>query len=113
MKLLGFVLALSMEPIVYPTFAQVTGGGGLPSAFPAGISTFAEEDIPYAGVTAVRAIAPDEEKVARDLIEKLEADGETTGETRYPSRPRRARSGVSSPLHLRRFQLASDVMNRQ
>ena len=91
MKLLGFFLALGMEPIVYLTCAQVTGGGGLPSAIPAGISRFAEEDIPYAGVTAVHAIAPDEEKVARDLIEKLEADGENTGATFYPSRPCRAR----------------------
>ena len=91
MKLLGFLLALGMEPIVYLTCAQVTGGGGLPSAIPAGISRFAEEDIPYAGVTAVHAIALDEEKVARDLIEKLEADGENTGETFYPSRPCRAR----------------------
>ena len=87
MKLLGFFLALGMEPIVYLACAQVTGGGGRPSAIPVGISRVAEEGIPYAGVTAVHAISPDEEIVERDFIEKLEADGETTGETHLPLSP--------------------------
>ena len=81
MKLHGIFLAFGVVPTVRLTCAQVTGGGGRPSAIRGAITRFAKEDISDVGVTAVHAIASGDEQVAEDLIEKLEADGQTTGET--------------------------------
>ena len=81
MKLRGVFVALGVWPIVHVTHAQATAGGGRPSAIGAGTPRFAEENICDAGVAAVRAIAPEEEKVGEDLIKRLEANGYTTGET--------------------------------
>ena len=89
MKLLRALFSLGIWPIVHLTCAQVNDGGGAgASAIGAGKSSFTEEDIPDVGVVAVHAIASGDEQVAEELIERLETDGETTGETRCPLRAR-------------------------
>ena len=90
MKLPGIFLALGVKPAVHLTCAQVTGGGW-PSTGRGGVSRLAEEDIANVGVPAVYAIAPGDGRVAEELIEKLEADGQTTGENPCPLVSCRAR----------------------
>lgn len=84
MKLLGFALALGVAPIIHLTCAQATGDGGRPSATRAGISRFAEEDVPVVGVVAVHAVASGDEQLVEDVVKKLEAANHTTGETPCP-----------------------------
>ena len=83
MKLLGMFLALGVKPAVHLTCAQVTGGGR-PSTIRAGVSRFTEDDIPDVGVAAVHAIAPDDERVVEDMIERLKDHGQITGESPCP-----------------------------
>ena len=97
MKLLGILLTLGIEPIARLASAQVTGGGGQPSAVRADMSRFAERGMRTVGISAVRAIEPGDEKVAEDLIEELETDGRVTGETACPPRPCRARKWGLQP----------------
>ena len=86
---LGVVLALGVVSTVRFTSAQVTGGGQ-PSATGTSASRFADEDIFHVGVAQVRAIAHGDENVGENLIKRLEAFGQTTGEIPCPPRPSRA-----------------------
>ena len=87
MKLPGAFWTLGVLSVVHPTYAEVTGGGGLPSTIRAGVSRFAEEDVSDVGGRLMHAIAPEEEEVGEDIIERLEADGQTTGESLCPRCP--------------------------
>ena len=95
MKLPGRLLVLGVVPIVHLARAQVTGGGGRPSGIRAGIIRFAEEGILEVGASQVHAIAHGDEQVGESLIEQLQANGGTMGETPHVERV----SGAHSPLH--------------
>ena len=86
MKLSGICLALGVVPLANLTCAQVTGGGGGgPSDARAGTAWLAVEAIPTAGVFAVRAIGPENEQVAENVIGILKANRPgVTGETLCP-----------------------------
>ena len=102
MKLLGVFSALGVWHIVHLTCAQVTGGG-----IGAGETNFAEGGISGVGVAAVHAIAPGDEIFAEDLIEHLEEDDQTAGETPCPPRPFKARKRSPQPAkNYGRFELA-------
>ena len=101
MKLLGGFLALGVVPIVDLTCAQVVGGSGRPSAVRAGMTRFAEEAVSDVGVAQVHAIAHEDEEVGESLVEKLQADGQATGEMSSPLvRVKLAPSAVRRPLYL-------------
>ena len=84
MKLQGVFLALSVKPIVDLACAKVVGGNWRPSAVRAGMTMFAEEAVFDVGVAQVHAIAHGDEQVGKNLIEKLQADGQATGEMPSP-----------------------------
>ena len=107
MKLLGGFLALGVVPIVDLTCAQVVGGSGRPSAVRAGMTRFAEEAVSDVGVAQVHAIAHEDEEVGESLVEKLQADGQATGEMSSPPlvRVKHAPSAVRRPLYLMAVQI--------
>lgn len=83
MKLPGsycFLLALCVFLADHLAFAQPTGGR-VPSAPRYGLARFAEEDVKDTGVGHVHAIPEDEHQVEENLVEVLETDELTTGET--------------------------------
>lgn len=101
----GFI-ALGVLPIFHLAFARVTNGDdGWLSALRGGTTRFAGEDVADVGVAEVTAIAPGDEHVGEELIEELQADGETIGEIPCPplsctARRRGAQSIGGSNWHI-------------
>ena len=100
MKVLKLFVAAGVVPMSHLACAQVTGGDARSSAFRDGLTRFAEEDVSDVGMAEVHPIPPGDEEAGEDLIEQLEADGQTTGETPCPHGLRRARMGARKPLNL-------------
>lgn len=71
----GFLLA-------HLACAQATDGGELPSASRGALTftRFAEEDVADVGVGEVHPLGSDEKEIEQDLVDSLEAGGQTTGE---------------------------------
>ena len=88
MNLLRVIFTLGVLAIVHFTCAEfVGGGGGRPSGIGAGERRLAEEGIVDVGVVQVHAIAHEDQQAGENLVEKLEAYGETTGEIPCTPRP--------------------------
>ena len=101
MKLRGVCLALGAMPIVDLTCAQVDGGSGRLSPARAGMTRFAEEAVFDEGIAQVHGIAHGDEQVGKNLIEKLQADGQVTGEMPSPLvRVEHEPSAVRRPIYL-------------
>lgn len=85
MKLTGsFLLALGVTPFAQLAHAQAMGGDGLPSASRGALTLtrFADDDVTDVGVGEVHPIGADEKEIEQDLVDLLEAGGQTTGEDR-------------------------------
>lgn len=78
----GFRLALGVTAFAQLAWAQATGGGGLPSASHGALTftRFADEVVADVGVGGVHPIGAEDQDVEQDLVDSLEAGGQTTGE---------------------------------
>ena len=78
----GFLLALRATSFAQLACAQATDGGGLRPAHRGGmkLTRFAEEDVLDVGVGEVHPMDTDERQVEKELVDSLEAGGQTTGE---------------------------------
>lgn len=81
----GFLLALGVTRFAQLACAQATDGGGVPSASrdALALTRFAEEDVTDVGVGEVHPIGSDEQGIEQDLVDSLEAGGQTTGEVGF------------------------------
>ena len=82
MKLAGAVWsAIGVIAAVEFACARAIGGVEWPSGRRDALTRFAAEDASSTGVGEVHPIAPEDEEVEKDLVDVLEADGHTTGES--------------------------------
>eukprot|EP00752_Nemacystus_decipiens_P004376 g3999.t1 len=76
----GVLLALGVAPFAQLASTQATDRGGLPSISRDAVklTRFSEEDVTDVGVGDVHPIGSDEKEVEQDLVDSLEAGGQTT-----------------------------------